>query len=129
MSVACCAQWQDLGHGTSHNRQLTILHRFEQLVHTTSTPCLRIGDMAHELGVSPRTLEHYLKDYLGLSPKQYLNCLRLNAIHRDLMQAKRDGTTVEAIARAHGVTHLGRFSASYRQQFGCNPSKTLSHAF
>jgi AraC-like DNA-binding protein len=108
-----------------HVNRMQLLRRFERLVQDHAFSNLRIADVAAQLGVSQRTLEQGVKDYIGLSPIQYLIRLRLNAVHRALMRGSEDVATVDAIATTHGVTHLGRFSAYYRQQFGCNPSETL----
>lgn len=111
--------------GPNHATRMSLLRSFERLVEGEAYRNLRIAEVAARLGVSQRTLELCFKDLLGLSPVQYLIRLRLNAIHHALMRSSDDAATVEAIARQHGVNHLGRFSAYYRAQFGCHPHATL----
>jgi len=123
------AEWRDLGTRSHHTRNMGLLQRFERMVEDSPDNNLRVSSVARRLAISPRTLEQTCKDYLGLSPKQYMNCLRLNAVHRELVHKRNDSVTVESVARAHGVSHLGRFSAYYREQFGCNPSVTLNKRF
>ncbi len=111
--------------GPNHATRMSLLRSFERLVEGEAYRNLRIAEVAARLGVSQRTLELWFKELLGLSPVQYLIRLRLNAIHHALMRSSDDAATVEAIARRHGVNHLGRFSAYYRAQFGCHPHATL----
>ena len=112
-----------------HAARMAVLRGFERLVEDNAYRNLRIADVAAHLNVGQRTLENYFSDLLGMSPVQYLIRLRLNAIHDALMRYSDDSATVEAVAREHGVNHLGRFSAYYREQFGCNPHMTLRRRF
>jgi len=120
------AEWQDPGARAHHSRNMGLLQQFERVVEKYPDSNPRISAIARQLAISPRTLQQTFKNYLGLSPKQYINCLRLNAIHQELVHETKNSATVESIARLHGVAHLGRFSAHYRAQFGCNPSITLN---
>jgi len=123
------SEWQDLETRALHSKSMQLLRRFRNLVDECPGRNQRVATIAQRLDVSPRTLEQTCRDYLGLSPKQYLVCLQLNAVHRELMHQTADSATVEWLARSHGISHLGRFSASYRELFGCNPSATLDKRF
>jgi len=58
-----------------------------------------------------------------MSPKAYMQTMRLNGVHQDLLDnsSKR---TIAAIAMDWGFYHLGRFSHLYKQMFGELPGKT-----
>ncbi len=53
---------------------------------------------------------------------KYLLAVRLTGARRELLQRKDRNIGVTDIATAWGFSHLGRFSASYRQYFGTLPS-------
>jgi AraC family ethanolamine operon transcriptional activator len=73
---------------------------------------------------SARTLQYAFRDRFGVSPKQYLQTVRLHRVRRDL---RRFGghASVSEIAARWGFWHMGQFAADYRRQFGELPSETL----
>lgn len=85
---------------------------------------LRLQDIATACGVSQRALQQGFRQFKMTTPSAYLQYLRLEAVHRELLQAT-SGQTVSDIALKWGFTHLGRMSADYRQRFGQLPSQTL----
>ncbi|WP_345634596.1 AraC family transcriptional regulator [Rugosimonospora acidiphila] len=87
---------------------------------------LTVGSLARRVGVSTRLLQESFREYLGVSPMQYLRHLRLRRVREDLVAAQqRDGVTVAALAHRWGFTHLGRFAQDYRSRYGESPSQTL----
>lgn len=84
---------------------------------------IQIPALCRALGVSRRELEYAFRLIHDESPRDYLHALRLNAVRRELMRTK-GADSVSRIALAHGITHFGRFSASYRRLFGVNPGGT-----
>ena len=87
---------------------------------------VQVPDLCLALRVSRRELEYAFRSVFDQSPRDHLETLRLNAIRRALLQGDGHRETIIAIAYAHGVRHLGRFSASYRALFGEKPSETRS---
>jgi adenylate cyclase len=86
-----------------------------------------VAALAKHCGVAERTLNKHFCEFLGLSPLRYLCRLRLATV-RDRLLAGGSGISVTDVARTYGFTHLGRFSAQYRQCFGEAPSTTLRRA-
>lgn len=86
---------------------------------------VRVPDVCLALRVSRRELEYAFRTILDQSPRDYFQALRLNAIRRALLRADGGNDSLIQIAYAHGVTHLGRFAANYRQLFGENPGATV----
>ena len=82
-------------------------------------------DMARAAGVSQRALEYAFRQALDMTPGKYLNQFRLNSAHHELAHAQRGALTVTEVAFSRGFSHLGRFSARYRELFGEKPSVTL----
>jgi AraC-like DNA-binding protein len=86
---------------------------------------LCVPELCAALRVSRRELEYAFRSVFDQSPRDYLETLRLHAIRRELLRAGGKHLKVTEIAYAHGIQHLGRFAARYRERFGEPPSETL----
>ncbi|MEU8132461.1 AraC family transcriptional regulator [Streptodolium elevatio] len=87
---------------------------------------LVVADIADIAGVSVRRLQAAFRTHVGMSPIEYVRQLRLDGVHQDLKRIA-EGTTKETVTDAAlrwGFTHLGRFSGTYRAEFGMLPSQT-----
>ena len=84
-----------------------------------------IADLVDDLQVSKRTIQHGFKHYLGFTPKEYQQYIRLNGIRKTILDAKDPNITLSEIAANYNYFHLGHFSAEYKKFFGESPSKTL----
>lgn len=78
--------------------------------------------LAEVAGVSGRRLQQGFHAQLGTSPMKYLQNVRLERVHRDLLN---DAGTVGDVCTRWGFTHLGRFAGAYRDRYGEPPSQTL----
>ena len=85
----------------------------------------QVDSLAQSLGVSRRTLFHAYRKLLGMGPRRYLEVKRLHVLRSRLRSAPADAT-VTSIATDLGFTNLGRLAALYRDQFGENPSHTIT---
>jgi AraC-like DNA-binding protein len=81
--------------------------------------------LAHQVGVSVRSMHDAVMRYRGMSLHRYLRLRRLWLVHQHLLAGTH---SVKASALAFGFWHLGDFAASYRLQFGETPSETLAKA-
>ncbi|MBS1694343.1 MAG: AraC family transcriptional regulator [Actinobacteria bacterium] len=81
------------------------------------------ADMAEVAGVSVRRLQEGFRQYLGKTPRELLNEIRLDRVHTEL----RSGTAISVtdVAVRWGFTHFGRFAAAFRRQYGVAPSELL----
>ena len=93
----------------------------EQNVNATYT----IADMVDDLQVSKRTIQHGFKHYLGFTPKEYQQYIRLNGIRKTILSVKDPHITLTEIAVNYNYFHLGHFSVEYKKFFGESPSETL----
>ena len=84
-----------------------------------------VAELCAALRVSRRELEYAFRTIFDQSPRDYLETLRLHAIRRNLRQADGRRHKVTDIAYDHGIHHLGRFAARYRERFGEHPVDTL----
>lgn len=85
---------------------------------------MKIGDIAEASGTSPRNLQLIFRAEFGLSPMHYMRQQRL-LLARRLIQSARPAETLGDIAFRAGFSHLGRFSAAYREAFGELPKDTV----
>lgn len=85
----------------------------------------RMPDLCLAMRVSRRELEYAFRATFEQSPRRHLELLRLNAARRALKAAHREEQSVIRIAHDCGITHLGRFAASYQLLFGEKPAETL----
>lgn len=84
---------------------------------------LDIADIAREADVSIRSLQVAFQQFKHMSPLEFLRLLRLRAVREDIVSGAAG--TVSEIARRWGFSHMGRFSAFYRQAFGEFPLQSL----
>jgi len=93
----------------------------EQNINATYT----IADMVEDLKISKRTIQHGFKHYLGFTPKEYQQYIRLNGIRNTILTMKDPYTPLSEIAAKYNYFHLGHFSTEYKKFFGESPSETL----
>lgn len=85
---------------------------------------LNILSMCKEIGVSERNLRYIFKDKIGISPKKYIQSIKLNKVRRMLKTNAMD-ENVNSIANNVGFWHSGQFASDYKRLFGELPSDTL----
>lgn len=87
---------------------------------------LKVADLCLVAGVSLSTLERVFQRELQMTPLAYIKARRLDAVRRSIINGDRD-TPIAQLAHDHGISHLGRFAADYRKQFGVLPSEQRLH--
>lgn len=98
--------------------------RAVEFMHANLSLPLTVEEIAAACDVSSRTIQVGFQRFKMTTPTAYLQHLRLEGVHQELMHARR-GQTVGDIAPKWGFGHLGRFAGEYRAYFGCFPSQTL----
>jgi len=93
-------------------------------IHTNLHQPITIDEIAKKFDILERTLRNHFQEELGISPKQYLNTIRLQRVRNELKNAK-EKINIEKVARNFGFTHMGQFSKRYKDFFGELPSETL----
>lgn len=101
-----------------------LARRAVELLHGSPERAWSVGELATACGVSARTLYDGFRAVTGTSPMNYLQQIRLDSVHDNLLSADEDAS-VSSIAYRWGFTHLGRFAAAYRRRFGEPPSATM----
>ena len=87
---------------------------------------MTIQSIAEQFKVSDKTLQSSFKSLFGITPKRFMNLLKLNKAHEDLQHADALTTNVSDIATKWGFSHFGRFAKEYKLLFGVLPSETLN---
>ncbi len=95
------------------------------LIAEVSEEPLTVQEICNAVGVSERTLRYSFREQLDVSPKQYLQSVRLHGVRRDLL-CSEPGDKVADVANRWGFWHMGQFAADYRRQFGELPSETVT---
>ena len=90
---------------------------------------MNISSLAKEYNISEQTLQNSFKSLFGYTPKHFFRLLKLNLVHRELMENNPEQTIVSEIASKWGFVHMGRFSAYYKELFGEYPSVTLKTSY
>lgn len=120
----------------THNQHIPTVHsltphnikRAKDYIQQHLTQPLSVHQIAQFAGISTRSLYTGFKEFVGLSPMQYVKQQRLHLAHQQLQQADPSHTTVTEIALLAGFSHLGQFALDYQRVFGARPSHTLQKA-
>jgi AraC-like DNA-binding protein len=112
--------------GSPRNR-FRLARRAETWMRDRMMESLSVPEVCLALGVSRRELEYAFQTAFGESPRDFLESLRMNAARNALRRAGEAASVTET-ALAHGLNHLGRFSARYHFLFGERPSETIRPA-
>ncbi|MFZ0098681.1 MAG: helix-turn-helix transcriptional regulator [Gemmobacter sp.] len=97
----------------------------EEILTADARDAPTIGAVAHQLGVSARTLSEGFRRFRGISPRQFLAARRLEGLRAELESAPPE-RTISEIAGAWGFVNLGALAGQYRRRFGETPSRTRS---
>ena len=87
---------------------------------------MSVQSIVEQFKISEKTLLNSFKSLFGITPKHFMNLLKLNKAHEDLRDADALTTNVSDIAIKWGFSHFGRFSKDYKALFGVLPSETIN---
>ncbi|ASY65764.1 Transcriptional regulator, AraC family (plasmid) [Sinorhizobium sojae CCBAU 05684] len=93
-----------------------------EFMHANLSSALSIGQIAEAAGIGIRSQQEGFRRFKGTSPTSYLTQLRMEAVHRELMEGVLE-VSISEIARKWGFRHMGRFSSDYRKSYGHAPSQ------
>jgi AraC-like DNA-binding protein len=97
----------------------------EDYIRQNYAEALTIEKLAAVAGVSARALFAGFRDFRDTTPMVFVRKVRLDKARQALREAEPCGSAgVTKIALDCGFSHLGRFAALYRAQFGELPSAT-----
>ncbi len=85
-----------------------------------------IYQVCNKVNIPERTLRRLINKKYDLSPKSYINYLRLNEV-RKILKSNSDNSAIFQIVSEFNFWHMGQFSKDYKNLFGELPSETLSN--
>ncbi|MEM6577287.1 MAG: helix-turn-helix domain-containing protein [Pseudomonadota bacterium] len=88
---------------------------------------LSIDDLVRDLGMSRRTIHYAFRRHLDITPRRYIELLRLHQLRHHLKRAMPGETTISKLALGLNFSDLGRMSGKYQRFFGEYPSQTLAN--
>ncbi len=103
-----------------------IVRKAEERFEAAQSGPVSLADLCAAAGVSQGTLHHAFMVMCGDSPMAHFKKRRLTDARLALMEPKANRRLVKSAALGAGLTHLGRFSAEYRELFGESPTMTLN---
>jgi AraC-like DNA-binding protein len=92
-----------------------------ELTSRVRDPCLRLEDVASELGISPRSRQRLFQG-IGATPSQWLETRRLEMIATELRSSRHANRSVTQIALSCGYNNLSHFSRVFKRRYGVSPS-------
>jgi AraC-like DNA-binding protein len=102
------------------------LRRAVAFIEANAARDIGIDAIAAAARVSRRAVQQSFRRHLGTTPTAYLRRVRLDAAHRELLEADpAEGLTVTEVAYRWGFCSPSRFTERYRAAFGTTPSATL----
>lgn len=84
-----------------------------------------VQQICENTNIPERTVRRLIQNKLNLSPKKYLNNLRLNEVRKGLKK-KSEYSNIIQIASDFNFWHMGQFTRDYKMLFGELPSETGS---
>ena len=90
---------------------------------------MTIQDIVEKFNITEKTLQNSFKSLFGITPKRFMNLLKLNRAHEELQLSDMQIRNVSDIATKWGFSHFGRFAKEYQSLFGILPSETLKQPF
>lgn len=102
-----------------------LLKRAENSCMSDDGQILGLEELCHKLGCSVSTLQKVFRAHIGMSPSRYLLLRRLNAAREEFIKSTPKAGRIAEVAMRHGFWHWGRFSQSYKAQFGEGPKDTI----
>lgn len=81
-------------------------------------------DLCDKLRISRRTVQNSFRAVTQTTPVNYIRCIRLNGVRRELLGSRAGELSIGDAAGRWGFFHLSHFAADYQALFGELPSQT-----
>ena len=117
---------QEIRKATATQREVTMRRVRQYLDNSQYRNPITVTELCDAVHVSRRTLQYTFESCCDISPKQFIQSVRLNQVRR-VLQDTNDQRCINEIAFDFGFFHLGHFCQSYKQLFGESPMQTRSN--
>jgi AraC family transcriptional regulator, ethanolamine operon transcriptional activator len=101
-----------------------IVEKCHQWTITDASNAPSVVDMCKRLKVSRRTVQNSFQSVTETNPVNYIRCIRLNGVRRELMAASAAELSIGDAAARWGFYHLSHFASEYQELFQELPSQT-----
>ena len=91
---------------------------------TNAAQAPSVVDMCKRLKVSRRTVQNSFQNVTETNPVNYIRCIRLNGVRRELMASSATALSIGDAAARWGFYHLSHFASEYQELFQELPSQT-----
>lgn len=102
-----------------------LVHRVKDYLEENIYLLPSLSDLTSFAKVSARTLQLAFKRHLNSSPMEYVQKIRIQRAHEQIINARFTGEKITDIAMQWGFYNPGRFSQLYKKHYGCTPRETL----
>ena len=85
---------------------------------------LSVAALCERLRISRRTVQNSFRAVTQTTPVNYIRCIRLNGVRRELLGTRPGELSIGDAASRWGFFHLSHFAADYQALFGELPSQT-----
>ena len=109
-------------HGSSSRS--FIVEKCHQWTITEAAHAPSVVDMCKRLKVSRRTIQNSFQSVTETNPVNYIRCIRLNGVRRELMASSSTELSIGDAAARWGFFHLSHFASEYQDLFQELPSQT-----
>ena len=92
-------------------------------IHGNLSNLTSISQVCESIEVPERSLRRWFQRKYQMSPKSYLNKMRLNEVRRSLKTSKSDSKIFQ-VASEFNYWHMGQFTKDYKELFNEFPSQT-----
>lgn len=116
--------------GFDRNQRLTsspgsyIVEKCHQMTLSERQTPPSVIDLCDRLRISRRTVQNSFRAVTQTTPVNYIRCIRLNGVRRELLGTRAGETSIGDAASRWGFFHLSHFAADYHALFGELPSQT-----
>lgn len=96
------------------------IERARDMLHAEFDQQLRISKIAEEVGVSPSYLARAFRAHYGLTPAEYVRCLRIDRARRYLAESD---SPIAWVARESGFSDQSHMTRMFRRTYGVTPGE------
>ncbi len=100
------------------------VRRARDYMHDHLADLRSVSEIAAWVGITPRTLQNGFRQVFNMTPAEYIRDVRIEALHRALLQADPARSVTELMQNV-GIVNFGRYAQYYRRKIGVAPSVTL----
>ena len=117
-----------LGSALPDKSELDLTHSKMNLImdyiHDNISNLSSLNQVSKGTQIPERTIRRLVNKKFQVSPKQYMNKLRLNEVRKGLILDRRNSSIFQ-VASDYNFWHMGQFSKDYKNLFGELPSNTM----